>query len=96
VYLRETFGRWSMKRIIGIALILMLAFGVGAAFGANPKPGARAQFLNMGPLVIDGELRAPTVTYTNTRDKVRFGRLLKLRKSFMYKIQESGSDRALK
>ena len=69
-----------MKRILTTMLLALTlaAFTTGAAWSAEPK----IEFYDFENQLIDGEVRKPTVIFTNTRTKVRFDRLLKLKKSF--------------
>ena len=46
--------------------------------------------------VINGEIKRPTALYTDSRQKVKFGRLLKLKKSFLSKVLDSAKDPVFK
>ena len=43
----------------------------------------RAKFYDFNEQLIDGEIKKPTTLYTDARDKVKFDRLLRLKKSFL-------------
>ena len=61
-----------------LALLLTLAGDLKAA-----PPEARAKFYDFSEQLIDGEIRRPTALYTDARQRVKFDRLLKLKKSFL-------------
>lgn len=69
--------------------------------GAAPAAGAPAgkekeKFYNFDDLLIDGEYKKPNALLFTGRDKVKFDRLLKLRKSFIPVILTSDKERALR
>ena len=91
-----------MKKLLTIltAAVFVLTAG-GAAFAAGDdmqqkSDGARVQHLDLGETVIDGTLRLPKVQFHNQRDRVKFVRLMKLRKSFMPALMASGTDAIFK
>jgi len=43
----------------------------------------RAKFYDFNEQLIDGEIKKPTTLYTDARGKVKFDRLLRLKKSFL-------------
>ena len=76
-----------MKKILIFALILPF-FTVNA----NPK----TKFYDFDDLLINGEYKKPQIMYTDTRTKVKFERLLKLRKDFIQKLRDSKRDTSLR
>ena len=91
-----------MKKLITILLTgVFIASAGGAAFAAGDdaqrKAGdARVQHLDLGTMVIDGTLRSPEVQFHDERERVRFERLMKIRKSFMPALMASGTDGVFK
>ena len=84
-----------MKRMV--MGIVAVAFVVGAF--AGPAMGAdkvKSKFYDFGEMLIDGEIKKPTALYTDARAKVKFDRLLKLKKSFMPALMESSKDQVFK
>jgi len=75
-----------------IAFAMAAAPGIARAQDSGRQDGARVQFIILGDTVIDGALRTPTVQYHDARDRVRFQRLLHLRRSFLPALMESGTD----
>ena len=84
--------------IVAFALVTLLASPIFAqATGQKTKgtPGGE-KFFDFQGLVIDGELRKPGSFFTTAREKVKFDRLLRLRRSFLEETLESAQDPALK
>ena len=61
-------------------------------FEKQPK----AKFYDFRDQIIDGEIKRPTTLYTDAREKVRFEQLLKLKKSFMYDLLDTGKERVFR
>ena len=60
--------------------------------GNTPK----TKFYYFDDLLINGEYKKPQIMYTDTRAKVRFERLLKLKKNFLPKLRETKRDTSLR
>ena len=56
----------------------------------------REKFYDFGEQVIDGEIKKPTTLYVDIKKKVKFQRLLSLKKSFIPQIEESSKERTFK
>lgn len=82
-----------MKRVV-IALALSLSFLAAPAAFAQKSP--KAKFYEFPALEIEGGRKAPTASYHTPRMRVKFDRLLKLKKDFMGVLQETGKDAALR
>ena len=95
-----------MKRFVMAAMAVVVASASGAALAqdkaaapaaAAPAGGAaKEKFYNFDDLLIDGEYKKPNALLFTGRDKVKFDRLLKLRKSFIPVILTSDKERALR
>jgi len=92
-----------MKQLLTIltAAVLFVSGAAGAAHAmgddtGQKKGGALVQHLDLGETVINGTIRTPAVQFHNERERVRFERLMKIRKSFMPALMESGTDRVFK
>ena len=46
----------------------------------------KSKFYDFNEQLIDGELKRPTTLYTDSRQRVKFERLLKLKKSFLPEV----------
>ena len=53
------------------------------------KPKVRAKFYDFSDQLIDGEVRRPTALYTDSRQEVKFKRLLRLKRSFDRELHNS-------
>jgi hypothetical protein len=82
-----------MKRAL---LLTVVALGFLVAPAAHAQTGPKAKFYDFPALTIDGTTKAPAALFHSPRERVRFERLLKLKRSFLGTLQESGSDLSLK
>ena len=78
-----------------LTLLLILCFPI-TAYASPPKEDARTKFYNFDEMLIDGEVKKPTGLYTNVRERARFERLLKLKKSFMGPLMETAREKVFK
>ena len=76
-----------MKKIIIILLILVFLDAQ-----ATPK----TKFYDFDDLLINGEYKKPQIMYTDTQTKVKFERLLKLKKNFIQKLRQTKRDTSLR
>jgi len=75
---------------IGIALIFLVIHETACA--KEPK----SKFYDFNEQLIDGERKKPTTLFTDARQKVKFDRLLKLKKSFLPKLFQTAKERVFK
>ena len=85
--------RWTTT-IIAVVIILFLS--VAIAFGAPPKRPTKSKFYDFSEQLINGEIRKPTALYTSARQKVKFERLLKLKRSFMRELFNTSKEKIFK
>ena len=78
-----------MKKFLVVVAITLFA---STALAQQPK----SKFYDFGEQVIDGEIKKPTTLYVDTKKKVKFQRLLSLKKSFISQIEESSKERTFK
>ena len=84
-----------MKRFF----LLMLIVGftsfvtIDLAYGAPPS---RSKFYDFSEQLIDGEIKKPTALFVDSREKVRFDRLLRLKKSFLPKLFQTAKEKVFK
>lgn len=83
------FKNWMTGILISTILLM---FTVTEVTGKVP----RAKFYDFNEQLIDGEIKKPTTLYTDARDKVKFERLLKLKKSFLNKLYKTAKERVFK
>tara|TARA_Y100000310_G_scaffold11989_1_gene12455 strand:- start:905 stop:1180 length:276 start_codon:yes stop_codon:yes gene_type:complete len=79
--------------ILHILIIIVLFFWFFTLLDAEAKPPkSNSKFYDFSEQVIDGHIKKPTALYTDSRQKVKFDRLLKLKKSFIPDILNSAKD----
>jgi len=84
-----------MRRFL-FALLIIFCFSLEAFASSPPKDDARTKFYNFDEMLIDGEIKKPTTLYTSVRERARFERLLKLRKSFVGKLMGTAKEKVFK
>tara|TARA_R110000824_G_scaffold45165_8_gene130792 strand:+ start:1050 stop:1301 length:252 start_codon:yes stop_codon:yes gene_type:complete len=77
--------------IFAAIFAVMLLAGPAAA-----KTPVKAKFYDFREQLIDGEIKKPTTLYTNARQQVKFGRLLRLKKSFLPRLLNTSKERVFK
>ncbi len=82
-----------MRYFIGIVVFIILILStMSIAVAKQPK----AKFYDFNDQIIDGEIKRPTTLYTNSRERVKFDRLLKLKKSFLPQLFDTAKERVFK
>ena len=66
------------------------------AVASPPSNNSKSKFYDFSEQVIDGQIRKPTVTYMNARERARFNRLLQLKKSFMPELFNTSKEKTFK
>ena len=83
-----------------MVMILIVTFLYIVLFGQIPtaqaKPPAKSKFYDFNEQIIDGEIRKPQFLYTNARQKAKFDRLLKLKKSFLPRLFQTSKEKTFK
>ena len=81
-----------------IALYVASFFAVFVLLGneAQAQKSPKAKFYDFSEQVIDGEIKKPTALYTDSKRKVKFDRLLKLKKSFIPELMKTAEERTFK
>jgi hypothetical protein len=81
-----------LKYFISILVFLFIFLNVTAISAKQP----RSKFYDFNEQLIDGEIKKPTTLYTDTKNKVKFDRLIKLKKSFLPKLFDTAKERIFK
>lgn len=92
-----------MKRWV----LWVLAFAAGFVFAVSasgqtpPKKGGatgevKSKFYDFSDQVIDGEIKRPSTLYTDARQRVKFDRLLRLKKSFLDQMLQTAKEQVFK
>ena len=76
--------------------MLFVSLLATSAMASNPPSSTKSKFYDFSEQLIDGQIRKPSVTYTNGRERVRFSRLLRLKRSFLPKIFDTARNRVFK
>ena len=81
-----------MKFFISIVVFLFIFLNATVVSAKNPK----SKFYDFNDQIIDGEIKRPTTLYTDSRDRVKFDRLMKLKKSFLPQLFKTSKERVFK
>ena len=73
----------------------MFTLFFSTAHSKTPGP-TKTKFYNFDDLLINGQYKKPQVLYTDARQKVKFERLLKLKKDFLPKLKSTNKDPVLR
>jgi len=85
--------------VMAALLTMGVAAGTAEAQKKPPKGGGedlKAKFYDFSDQLIDGEIKKPTALYTDARQKVRFDRLMRLKKSFIPAMMQTSKERVFK
>ena len=83
---------WSAALYVAIFIALFLMLGNEALAQTKPK----SKFYDFGEQVIDGEIKKPTALFTDSKKKVKFDRLLRLKKTFIPDLMETSKERTFR
>lgn len=74
-----------------------LAIFVGFTNSAYAAPDVKSKFYDFSDQLINGQILKPSITFYSAREKVRFNRLLRIRRDFMGReLQRTARDRVFK
>ena len=83
---------WTAALYAAIFVALFVMLGNEAIAQTKPK----SKFYDFGEQVIDGEIKKPTALFTDSKKKVKFDRLLKLKKSFISDLMNTSKEKTFK
>ena len=83
---------WSTALYVAIFIALFVMLGNEAIAQSKPK----SKFYDFGEQVIDGEIKKPTALFTDSKKKVQFDRLLKLKKTFIPNLMKTSKERTFR
>ena len=81
-----------MQYFISLVIFLFIFLNATAIVAQQPK----SKFYDFNEQIIDGERKKPTTLYLDSREQVRFDRLLNLKKSFLPKLFSTAKERVFK
>ena len=90
--LRRNPIEWSVALYVAIFFALFRSLGSEAEGQTKPP----SKFYDFGEQVIDGEIKKPTALYTDSKKKVKFDRLLKLKKSFIPDLMKTSKEKTFR
>ena len=79
-----------MKKLLLLIMFVCLAAQSAFAQDTNTK------FYNFDDLLINGAYQKPAVLLTDSRKKLKFDKLLDLKRDFLHKVKESAKDKSLR
>ena len=82
--------RVPMRYLLTIALISLCAQSAWA------QEDSKIKFYDFDDLLINGQYQKPTVLYTDSKKKVKFAKLLTLKKEFLKRLQDTAQDSSLR
>ena len=85
-----------MKKIKFCVFCSFLSVFLLASVDVSSKTPLKSKFYDFSDQIIDGEIKKPTTLYTNARQKVKFDRLMKLKKSFIPQLFKTAKERVFK
>ena len=83
---------WTLALYVASFFAVFVLLGNNAQAQKSPK----AKFYDFSEQVIDGEIKKPTALYTDSKKKVKFDRLLKLKKSFIPELLKTSEEKTFK
>ncbi len=86
-----------VKRLLAILTFSLFAlFAVADSYAKPPKSNVKIKFYDFSDQLIDGEIKKPTALYTDVRSRVKFERLLRLKKSFLRPLFDTAREKVFK
>ena len=76
--------------------MLFVSFLAIPAMANNPPSSTKSKFYDFSEQLIDGERKKPSTLYLDSREKVKFDRLMKLKKSFLPKLFLTAKEKVFK
>lgn len=77
-------------------LFLVLAALLVSSISFAQDKDVKTKFYNFDDLLINGEYKKPQLLYIDTQQRVKFERLLKLKKDLLPRLKETQRDPALR
>ncbi|MBL6974578.1 MAG: hypothetical protein ISR64_02495 [Deltaproteobacteria bacterium] len=85
-----------MKKLFGLVLTVTAVMMLAAAPAVAQSKGVKSKFYDFSDQLIDGEIKKPTTLYTDSRQRVKFDRLLRLKKSFLQPMLQTAKEQVFK
>ena len=85
-----------MKKLKFCVFCSFLSVFLLVSVDVSGKTPLKSKFYDFNDQIIDGEVKKPTTLYTDAREKVRFDRLLRLKKSFLPRLFQTAKEKVFK
>ena len=82
----------AFSLVLSIIMLIFFCTCISEAHAKNVK----SKFYDFSEQLIDGQIKKPTSLYIDSRDKVKFERLLRLKKSFLPKLFDTAKEKVFK
>jgi hypothetical protein len=83
-----------------VAAVMLSSVPVDAQTKGGAAPagggGVKSKFYDFSDQLIDGDIKKPTTLYTDARQRVKFDRLLNLKKSFIQPMLQTAKEQTFK
>ena len=89
-------SKHPLQIVAAIYAAIFIAVFISLGNEALAQKSPKAKFYDFSEQVIDGEIKKPTALYTDSKKKVKFDRLLKLKKSFIPDLLKTSEERTFK
>jgi hypothetical protein len=89
-------NRYEKTKCKKILILVLLVIFMTPISYARPPDNAKSKFYDFNEQVIDGEIRKPTALYTDARQRAKFNRLLRLKKSFLPMLFRTSKNKIFK
>lgn len=86
----------KMKRFLVGVFVSGLLVAATVSLANAQETDVKSKFYDFSDQIIDGEIKKPTTLFTDARQKVKFDRLLRLKKSFLPAILETSKESVFK
>ena len=85
-----------MKRMMVVLCVVAGSLGSAVAKPPAKAPAVKAKFYDFKETLIDGTIRRPVVTWSTAKERTRFERLLRLKKSFLPAMMKTSAEHVFK
>lgn len=79
-----------------LCIFVLVLFSSTISYAEPNNSSNKVKFYNFDDLLIDGKVTKPKLLWIDTRQKVKFERLLRLKKDFLPKLESTKKDPTLK
>ena len=85
--------RQNQVLVVVLVVLLLVSISVQAD---DTERNTKSKFYDFSEQLIDGQIRKPTNLYLDVRQRVKFDRLLRLKKSFLPKLFDTAKEKVFK